>query len=196
MFRAITISMMILLFLGFFLLVFVLALLWLLVPAFYGLPSIPTKPNRIRNALKMANLQPSETLYDLGAGDGRVLMIAAGEFGSTAVGIEVGPVQCAVIWLRALASGLGDKIQVQWGNYLNIDLRSGDVVFIYATSSEVLKLAPYLEKQLKPGARVVSISADFHEWEPSDFDEHDLIFIYEMPPKKGSLGTYLLKNTK
>ena len=188
--------MIVLFFLIFFVIVFVLALLWILVPALYGLPSIPTKSDRIRKALKMANLQPDDTLYDLGAGDGRVLIIAAGEFGSKAVGIEVGPVQCAVIWLRALASGLGDKIQVQWGNYLNTDLRSADAVFIYATSSEVLKLAPYLEKQLKPGARVVSISADFHEWEPSDFDEHDLIFIYEMPPKKGSLATYLLKNTK
>ena len=162
----------------------------------YGLPSIPTNPDRIRKALKMADLQPGKTLYDLGAGDGRVLLIAAGEFGSKAVGIEAGPIQCAVIWLRALASGLGEKIQVQWGNYLNADLSGADVIFIYATSREVLKLTPYLEKQLKQGTRVVAISADFHEWEPSDFDEHDLIFVYEMPPKKGSLGTYLLKNAK
>lgn len=193
MFRAITISMIILFFLGFFLLVFGLALLWLLVPAFYGLPSIPTKPDRIRNALKMANLQPNETLYDLGAGDGRVLLIASGEFGAKAVGIEVGPVQCALISLRAIASGLGDKIQVRWGNYLNSDLHDADVVFLYVTSQEVLKLASYLEKQLKQGARVVSISADFQQWEPSNFDEHDLIFTYEMPPKTGSLGTYLMK---
>lgn len=188
--------MIVLFFFGFFLLLFILALLWILVPTLYGLPSIPTNPERIRKALKMANLKPDETLYDLGAGDGRVLLIAAGEFGSKAVGIEVGPVQCAVIWLRALASGFDEKIQVQWGNYLKADLRDADVVFIYATSQEVLKLALHLENQLKQGARVVSISADFHEWEPSDFDEHDLIFVYEMPPQKGSLGTYLLKNSK
>ena len=196
MFRVTTISMIVLFFFGFFLLLFILALLWILVPTLYGLPSIPTKPDRIRKALKMANLQPNEMLYDLGAGDGRVLLIAAGEFGSNAVGVEVGPIQCAVIWLRTLASGLGEKIKIQWGNYLNADLRGADVVFIYATSSEVLKLTPYLEKQSKQGARVVSISADFHEWEPSDFDEHDLIFIYEMPPNRGSLATYLLKNAK
>ena len=185
--------MIILFFFGFFLLLFILALLWILVPALYGLPSIPTKPDRIRKALKLANLQPNELLYDLGAGDGRVLLIAAGEFGAKAVGIEVGPVQCALIWLRALASGFGEKIEVRWGNYLNADLRDAEVVFLYATSQEVLKSAPYLEKQLKQGARVVSISADFHEWEPSDFDEHDLIFVYNMPPTRGSLATYLLK---
>jgi SAM-dependent methyltransferase len=188
--------MIILLFLGFFLLIFILALLWILVPAFYGLPSIPTKPERIRKALKLAKLRSNETLYDLGAGDGRVLLIAAGEFGANAVGIEVGPVQCAFIWLRALASGFSAKIRVQWGNYLNSDLHDADVVFLYATSQEVMKLAPYLEKQLKQSARVVSISADFHEWEPSNFDEHDLIFVYAMPPKQGSLATYLLKNAK
>lgn len=196
MFRVITISMIVLFFFSFFLLLFILALLWILVPALYGLPSIPTKLDRIRQALKLANLRPDEALYDLGAGDGRVLLIAASEFGAKAVGIEVGPIQCAVIWLRAIASGFGDKIQVQWGNYLNEDLRDADVVFLYATSQEVLKVASHLEKQLKPGTRVISISADFHEWEPSDFDEHDLIFVYEMPPKQGSLATYLLKNAK
>jgi len=195
MFRVITISMIVLFFFGFFLLLFILALLWILVPALYGLPSIPTKPDRIRKALKLANLQANETLYDLGAGDGRVLLLAAGEFGANAVGIEVGPVQCAFIWLRALASGFSTKIRVQWGNYLNVDLHDADVVFLYATSQEVLKVASHLEKQLKPGTRVISISADFHEWEPSNFDEHDLIFVYEMPPKRGSLATYLLHKT-
>ena len=58
-----------------------------------------------------------------------------------------------------------------------------------------MKLASYLEKQMKLGSRVVSISADFPEWEPSTFDEHDLIFVYEMPPKPGSLISYLLKNS-
>jgi len=196
MFRAITTNMIILFFLGFFLLIFILALLWILVPGLYGLPSIPTNSDRIRRALKLANLQPDEILYDLGAGDGRVLLIAAREFGAKAIGIEVGPIQCAFIWLRTLASGLNDKIQVQWGNYLNADLHDADVVFIYATSQEVLKLTSHLEKGLKQGTRVVSISADFHEWEPSDFDEHDLIFVYKMPPKQGSLATYLLKNAK
>ena len=187
--------MIVLFFFGFFLLIFILALLWILIPTLYGLPSFPTKPDRIRKALKLVKLQPDELLYDLGAGDGRVLLIAAGEFGAQAVGIEVGPIQCAVIWLRTAASGLSDKIEVRWGNYLNADLRDADVIFIYATSQEVSRLAPFLERQLKHGARVVSISADFHEWEPSNFDEHDLIFVYEMPPRRGSLATYLLNKT-
>ena len=86
MFRVITINMLILISLTFFILIFLITLLWILVPAFYGLPSVPTKPDRIRKALKLVNLQPDEMLYDLGAGDGRVLLIAAREFGAKAIG--------------------------------------------------------------------------------------------------------------
>lgn len=178
---------------GLSLLLFILILLWILIPAFYGLPPVPTKPERIRKALQLANLQPNEVLYDLGAGDGRVMLIAAREFGAKAVGIEVGPIQCALIWLRIVASGFVNQIQVKWANFYKADLSGADVVFIYATSKEVMKLAPHLEKQLKKGTRVVSISADFPEWEPARFDNQDLIFVYDMPPAKGNLVTYLAR---
>lgn len=175
---------------------FIFILLWVLIPALYGLPSVPTKPERIRRALKLANLESDEVLYDLGAGDGRVLLIAAREFGAKAVGIEVGPIQCAMIWLRVMASGFGNKIGVKWANFYKSDLRDADVVFVYATSKEVLKLALHLETQMKKGARLVSISADFPEWEPSAFDGHDLIFIYEMPPARGNITSFLMKKEK
>lgn len=178
------------------LLLFLLALLWILVPILYGLPPVPTRLERIRKALQLANLQPEEVLYDLGAGDGRVLFLAAGEFGAKAVGIEVGPIQCALIWLRITANGLGDKVQIKWENFYKADLREADVIFVYGTSTEVRKLAPHLEKQMKPGSRLVSISADFPEWEPAIFDERDLIFVYQMPPKRGNLTTYLLKKAQ
>src|SRR4029450_12137123 len=154
------------------------------------LPPVPTKPDRIRKALKLANLQLDEILYDLGAGDGRVLLIAAREFGAKAVGIEVGPIQCALIWLRAVVSGFGDQIQIRWANFYQADLHDADVIFVYATSKEVVKLVPHLEKQLKKGSRVVSISADFPEWEPAAFDDRNLIFVYEMPPKDGNVSSY------
>jgi len=181
---------------GINILIFILALLWILVPAFYGLPSKPTKPDRIRTALKLVNLQPNEVLYDLGAGDGRVLFIAAKEFGAKAIGLEVGPVQCLLIWLRIVMSGLRERAQIRLSNFYKADLSKADVVFIYATSQEVMKIAPHLEKQMKPGSRVVSISADFPEWEPSTFDDHELVFVYDMPPKAGSMTTYMLKKAE
>lgn len=187
------ISILILISFIFFILVFLVILLWALIPALYGLPPVPTKPERIQKALRLANLQPNETLYDLGAGDGRVLMIAARDFGAKAIGIEIGPIQCALIWLRAVVSGMGNRIAVRWGNFYQADIRNGDVVFVYATSKEIMKLAPHLERQMKPGSRLVSISADFAEWEPHEFDDQDLIFVYEMPPKLGSIASYMMK---
>lgn len=188
--------MLILTLIFFLLCIVLLSALWLIVPAFYGPPSVPTRLNRIRKALQLANLQPDEILYDLGAGDGRVLLLAAGEFNAQATGIEIGPVQCALIHLRAAASGFGDKIQIKWGNYFTANVQQADVVFLYATSKEILKLAAHLEKQMQPGSRLVSISADFPEWEPTAFDRQDLIFVYIMPPKPGNLTTYMLEKTK
>jgi SAM-dependent methyltransferase len=181
---------------GFFVLLFIVVLLWILIPAFYGLPPVPTKPGRIQQALKLANLQSDETLYDLGAGDGRVLLIAARDFGAKAIGLEIGPVQCALIWLRATASGFGNRIQVRLENFYKANLKDADVVFVYATSKEVMKLAPHLEQQMKKGSRLVSISADFSEWEPTTVDDRELIFVYEMPPTMGSVTSYMWKKAK
>ena len=183
-------------FYGINLIILLSAFLWVLIPALHGLPSKPTHPDRIRKALQMAELKPGETLYDLGAGDGRVLLIAAKEFDAKVVGIEIGPVQCALIWLKILVSGLKSRVQIKMGNFYRTDLSQADVAFIYGTSREVLKLAAILPGQMKPGSRVVSISADFPEWEPSVLDEENLIFSYVMPPKEGSLTTYMLKHMK
>lgn len=180
--------------LGLNVLLFLLALLWILVPAFYGLPSSPTHTDRVRKALRLVDLKPDEVLYDFGAGDGRVLLIAAREFGAKAVGVEIGPVQCALIWLRIVLGGLSERVQIRWADFYKMGPGDADVVFIYATSREVAKLAPHLGKKMKRGSRLVSISADFPEWEPSVFDEESLVFVYEMPPKEGSLTTYMLKN--
>ena len=125
-----------------------------------------------------------------------MLIIAARDFGAKAVGLEIGPIQCALIWLRAAASGFGNQIQVRWENFYKANLQDADVVFVYATSKEVMKLASHLGTQMKKGSRLVSISADFPNWEPSVLDEHDLIFVYEMPPIKGNIATYLAKRSQ
>ena len=162
--------------------------LWLIVPALYGVPWVPTRERRTRRALQLAKLQPGEKLYDLGAGDGRVLVMAAKEFEANAVGIEIGPVQCLVGWLRILFSGSRTKARIRCGNFYRADLTDASVVFVYATSSQTSKLLPLLERGLRPGARVVSIAADFPDWQPSLVDREALIFVYEMPPVHATLS--------
>lgn len=160
----------------------VLSGLWLIIPALYGLPWVPTRDARIRKALQLADLEAGETFYDLGAGNGRVLLIAAREFGAHAVGVEIGPVQCLFVWLRIWFSGSGQTVRMRCGDFYQADLRDADVVFVYATSTQISRLEEKLARELRRGARVVSISADFPDWHPAVVDREALVFLYEMPP--------------
>ena len=157
--------------------------LWLVIPALYGVPWVPTREKRIRKALKLAKLQPGETLYDLGAGDGRVLLMASKEFGAQAVGIEIGPVQCALGWLTILLSGSRHEARMRCGNFYRAEVAEADVVFVYLTSAQTSRLQKKLAQELRTGARVVSVAADFPDWQPEFVDREMLIFVYEMPAR-------------
>ena len=159
-----------------------LAALWILIPALYGLPSVPTRRDRVRAALRLADLRPGEAFYDLGAGAGRTLVIAAREFGANATGIEIGPVQCFVSWLNAYRNGVRSNVRVKRENFYKADLRAADVVFVYATSRELIRLQAHLKSQLRKGARIVTVGSDFPDWEPVKVDRENLLFLYVMPP--------------
>ena len=167
--------------------------LWLMVPILYGLPWVPTGPRRIRRALQLARLRPGEVLYDLGAGDGRVLDIACREFGARAVGIEISPMHCVIARLGIWFGGEGERAKIIRGNFLRADVSGADVVFAYLLREQAAGLRPRLESQLRPGARVVAVSADFEGWEPAAFDEEALVFLYRMPPPPGSVESFLAR---
>ena len=157
----------------------IIAILYILVPPFFGPPSVPTRHERIRKALQLADLQPDEVLYDLGAGDGRVLVIAAKEFGAQAVGVEIGPVQCAVSWGKALWNKISSKVRVEARNFYHADLSNADVVFAYLTSDQAGRLQEKLKRELKSGARVVTVAFNFPDWEHASLDRENLIFLYK-----------------
>lgn len=167
--------------------------LWLMIPFFYGLPWVPTRHQRIRKALELAKLHPGEVLYDLGAGDGRVLVIAARDFKARAVGIEISTGLCLVAWISALFNHLNSQIKIKQGNFYKSDLKDADVVFAYMTSGQAPRLRPRLESQLKPGARVVTVSFDMEGWQPDEIDDQNLVFLYKMPPTRGDVSSYLLQ---
>jgi SAM-dependent methyltransferase len=160
-------------------LIILVALLWILVPAIYGLPPVSTRRERIRRALELADLQPGERFYDLGSGHGRVLVMAVKEFGVSAVGVEIGPVQCAVSRVNALWNGVSSRVRIEMGNFYQADLSQADVVFAYLTSKYAIRLQQKLERELQSGARIVTISFDLPGWQPAFFDRENLIFLYK-----------------
>jgi hypothetical protein len=169
-------------------------LLWVVVPILAGLPWRPTSTERIRRALEMVRLQPREVLFDLGAGDGRVLVMAAREYRANAVGIEISPLHCQFSRLLAWVNKVGDMVSIRRADFYSADLKTADVVFAYMTSLQVTRLRPHLESQLRDGSRVVTISFDIDGWEPQAVDRDQLIFMYQMPPQPGNLESFLGKN--
>ena len=161
--------------------------LWIVIPRLYGLSHSPARRKTIRRAMQLAGVQPGETVYDLGAGDGRAVVIAAREYGARAVGVEVEPVHCAVAWLQALVNGVLPRVSIRQTDLLKADCRDADVIFLYLSPAFVERVRPHLLQQLKPGARIVSLFFEFEGWKPSDIDVGHLIFLYRMPPQPGSI---------
>jgi SAM-dependent methyltransferase len=167
--------------------------LWYFIPLLYGLPWIPAKRDRIYRALALADLKPNETLYDLGAGDGRVLTIAASEYGAIAIGIEISPVHCLIAIIRTLLKGVRSNITIRWQNLYRSDFSDADVVFVSLTQGHAVRIKSLLKEQLEPGARVVTLSSDLDGWEPTGMDSKGLIFLYKMPPIQGSIASFMAR---
>lgn len=166
-------------------------LLWYFVPIFSGIPWVPTQAARLERALDLAGLQPGETFYDLGCGDGRVL-VAAARRGARAIGIEVPPIHCAAAQIRARLAGVGGRVSIRWGNFYRHALAGADVVFWYGHSRYTAKMQAHLARTLQEGARLVSINIDFPGWQPAAIDKPTLIFLYRFPPPPGDVNSFLL----
>ncbi|MBN1935706.1 MAG: hypothetical protein JW934_13645 [Anaerolineae bacterium] len=164
--------------------------LWMIVPGVHGTPGTPSRPYLIREALKLADLQPGETIYDLGAGDGRVVVLGAREFGARGVGIEVEPLHCLVAWLRVLSGGVLGRVSIRPKNFFDADWGDADVIFLFLAPALLPKLAPHLILKLRPGVRVISVHFPFEGWQPSAMDVGNLIFVYSMPPHPGSVDAF------
>ncbi|MBZ5595771.1 MAG: class I SAM-dependent methyltransferase [Acidobacteriia bacterium] len=153
-------------------------------------PDFPTPEVVIERMLTLAQLKPGETLYDLGSGEGRILITAARKFKAKAVGIELSPELCKAAMVHVKALRLEDQIRIIHGNLLKVDLSPADVVTIYLLTASNDLLRPNLERDLKPGARVVSHDYQIRGWKPSVVEKVEAegrartIYVYEIGPKK------------
>jgi precorrin-6B methylase 2 len=153
-------------------------------------PFVASPQNVVEKMLEAARLKPGETLYDLGSGDGRVLIMAAQRFGAKAIGIEISPREVKASTDRIKTLKLEDRAQVIEGDLLTADLSKADVVTLYLTTRSNDELRPNLEKYLKAGARVVSHDYPIRGWvinreelvEAHKRAHH--LYIYEMPARK------------
>jgi len=121
----------------------------------------------IRRLLTLAELKPGEVFYDLGAGDGGPIILAAQEFGARCVGIELREDLAKRAMKRVRELGLQNRVRVINDDMFKVSLAEADVVYLYLTTSANEKVRPKLEAELRKGARVVSHDYKIEGWEPT-----------------------------
>lgn len=152
-------------------------------------PYIPSPQEVVDRMLSAARVKPGEMVYDLGSGDGRIIITAAQKFQARAVGVELRGDLCKSTQARIKALGLQDRVRLIHENMLKVDLSPADVVTLYLLTSSNERLRPNLEKYLKPGARVVSNDYEIRGWTPSGIvpitagGVLHYIYVYEIGPK-------------
>jgi SAM-dependent methyltransferase len=152
-------------------------------------PYVVSPQEIVDRMLELADLKPGEKLYDLGSGDGRILITAVVRFKAKAVGVEISDDLVSSTNARIRRLGLDNDAQVIHGNFLDTDLSAADVVTLYLATDANELLRPNLERYLRRGARVVSHEYAVPGWKPKlvdkDPERHGhTVFLYEMPPKK------------
>jgi SAM-dependent methyltransferase len=143
-------------------------------------------PQRIVTAmLELARVTSRDVVYDLGSGDGRIVILAAQRFGARGVGIEIDPQLVARSRQLAREAGVDDKVAFIEGDFFTADLSTATVVTMWLSARINEELAPKLRRELRPGARIVSHQFPIARWMP---DEQvtvggEQVFLWTIPPR-------------
>jgi SAM-dependent methyltransferase len=144
---------------------------------------VPTRHAVADAMLRLAGVSKDDIVYDLGSGDGRIVILAAQKYGSRGVGIELDPKLVAIARQIAQESGVGDRVTFIEGDLFAADISKATVVTLYLSNSVNARLEPKLRAELKPGTRVVSEQFQIGKWAPDRrllADEVEL-FLWTVP---------------
>jgi ubiquinone/menaquinone biosynthesis C-methylase UbiE len=125
-------------------------------PRELDVPYVPTRAQVVEEMLRLAQVKPADVVYDLGCGDGRIVIMAVEKFGARGVGIDIDPKRIEEARANAAKAGVADRAEFRLGNLFDADIRPATVVTLYLLPEINLRLKPKLLRDLKPGARVVS----------------------------------------
>lgn len=147
---------------------------------------VPTPNQVVERMLQMAQVGPKDVVYDLGCGDGRIVIHAAKKYGARAVGIDIDPDRIKEANANARAAGVTGKVRFILGDLFETDISEATVVSLYLLTSLNLKLKPKLISELKPGTRVVSHAFEMGDWKPEqeDYVEGSNVYLWRVPAKK------------
>ena len=129
-------------------------------------PYVPTTDKAVEAMLKLAGVTKADIVYDLGCGDGRIVIAAAKMFGARAVGIDINPVRIEEAKENAKKAGVEKLVRFEENDLFEADFKEATVVTLFLLPNINLKLRPKLLQDLKPGTRVVSNTFDMGDWKP------------------------------
>ena len=130
---------------------------------------MPTPTEVVTAMLQMARTGPRDVVFDLGSGDGRIVIAAVKEFGAArGVGIEIDPLHVEEARANARRAGVSDRVEFRQQDLFTVDLHSATVVALYLGEGINLRLRPKLAAELKPGTRVVSHAFHMGDWKPDE----------------------------
>jgi len=133
-------------------------------------PFVATPLPVVKQMLALADVKPGEIIYDLGCGDGRVVIMAVQEYGARAVGVEMREDLAKQALGKVSELGLEGRVKIVHGDMFKVDLSQADVVTLYLTTSANDKVKPKLEAELRSGTRVVSHDYEILGWRPVKID--------------------------
>jgi SAM-dependent methyltransferase len=126
----------------------------------------PTPQEVVDKMLDMAKVTRNDVVYDLGCGDGRIVVTAGKKYGAKAVGVDIDPVRVQEALARVKAAKVEGLVTIRKEDMFKTDLTGASVVTLYLNDKANLALMPILKKSLKPGSRVVSQTWDMGDWKP------------------------------
>jgi len=152
-------------------------------------PYVPTPESVVEEMLRVAGVGKGDVVYDLGCGDGRLVITAVRKFGARrGVGVDIDPQRIRESKENARAAGVEDRVEFVEGDLFKTDIREATVVTLYLLPEVNLRLRPRLLSELKPGTRVVSHAFDMGDWEPEKTAhvEGRPIYLWTIPAKEAT----------
>jgi SAM-dependent methyltransferase len=145
----------------------------------------PTRQAVADAMLKLAGVTPTDVVYDLGSGDGRIVILAAQKYGARGVGVEIDHGLVEISRQIAHDGEVGDKVTFIEGDLFTTDISAATVVTLYLSGSVNRRLEPKLKGELRPGTRIISHQFPIGEWAPNQtvrVNDED-VFMWIVPPQ-------------
>jgi len=150
---------------------FAIFFFYMCIASLTGAPFVPTKNASADAMIRLADLHRGNIVYDLGSGNGKLLLLAAKK-GARAIGFEINPILVLFSKLRGT--------RTHWKNFWNADIRDADVIFVYLLPWKMERLAEKFKRELAPGTTVVSNSFIFPHWKIIRQDTHNHVYVFRM----------------